>query len=254
MRHIRLFSVALLFLLFQQPEVTFCQTSNVTQREALRLERAAGNLWEGLLEEDRYGSPVDQRTKLDVFNFFNGARALREGVEGGQAQVRDLGNVLTLLQLQSEAVDRSFRKARIGRLMLRDWDEAKRSLNSLARLVSSRGGSPTGQARAARHSKNVNDLQIEIRKIEHVGNFFGNEYRVRGVISGRNIVSAGIYSRGQLLKPISVRLHDRRLNENSFAVRLEAREAATVRVIDSQGFVMEKAVEFPAGGLFPGLR
>ena len=75
------------------------------------------------------------------------------------------------------------------------------------------------------------------------------------MISGRNIVSAGIYSEERLIKPITVRLHDRRLGENPFAVRLEPPKGdVTVRVIDSRGFVLEKPVEFPARELIPGLR
>ncbi|MFQ5792692.1 MAG: hypothetical protein ACE5JU_11910 [Candidatus Binatia bacterium] len=251
----RLLFVAFLFFSLQSPGVSWGQIGYEVRREVLRLERLATNVWEGLLEETRFGYPVDQRIRLDVFNFVNGARTLNRKVEGGRARTGDIADVLGLLQLQSEAVDRSLRNAGIGRLVLRDWDEARTSLNSLVRLVTPSRATPSRDEGLARNLKNVNDLHIQISEVRPVGNFFKEEYRIRGVISGRNIVSAGIYSEGRLLKPISVRLHDGRFSENPFSVRLEAPEGdVTFRVIDSRGFVIERPVEFPARGFLPGLR
>ena len=69
---------------------------------------------------------------------------------------------------------------------------------------------------------------------------------------GCNIVSAGLYARGELIKSISVRLHERRLSENAFALRLHPPEGEVkIRVIDSRGFVLEESVEFPDQGFIP---
>ncbi|MFQ5851695.1 MAG: hypothetical protein ACE5JU_14065 [Candidatus Binatia bacterium] len=251
----KLFFVAFLFLFLQAPGISSGQVSNEVRREAMRLEKLATYVWEGLLEEGRFGTPVDQRTRLDLFNFVNGTRALKLKTESRRARGDDLAEFAELLQLQSKAVDRSLRSVRIARIVLRDWDDAKASLDSLARLVSRTKRPSLRDEDTARNRDNVNDLGIEISEIRPVGNFFKNDYRIRGTISGRNIVSAGIYSGGRLLKPISVRLHDRRLSETAFSVRLEPPEGdVKIRVIDSRGFVMEKPVELPERGLLPGLR
>lgn len=251
----RLFFISFLFLFLQATGISSGQVSEDVRREATRLERLANYVWDGLQEEARFGSTLDQRTRLDLFNFINGTRALKLKTESRRTRVEDLADFAGLLQLQSKAVDRSLRSVKIPRLILRDWDDAKASLDSLTRLVTPTKRPSPRDKDIARSRDNVNDLEIEISKVQPVGNFFKNEYRIRGAISGRNIVSAGIYSQGRLLKPISVRLHDTRLSENPFSVRLETPEGdIKIRVIDSRGFVLEKPVEFPARGLLPGLR
>ncbi|MGH7831608.1 MAG: hypothetical protein ACREP8_15690, partial [Candidatus Binatia bacterium] len=156
---------------------------------------------------------------------------------------------------QSQSVDRSLRSGRAGRTLLRDWDEAKVTLDSLARLLTPDREPFATQRDLSRSQENVNNLRTEIKEVRHSGNIFGNDYRIRGVISGRNIVSAGIYHDGRLLKTVPVRLNERRLNENPFEVRLEAPGGAvTLRVIDNRGFVLEQPIEIPAGGLLPGFK
>ncbi len=246
MRNRTLFISTFFFLIFQLPGASFAQVGDEVQRETSRLERMAGRVWEGLLEETRYGVSIDERTRLDVFNFVNGVRALREKAAGRRARTSDLTGVLGLIRLQTKVVDRSLKGARVGRFVMRDWDDAKASLESLARLVAPR------KRRAGQVSKNTNNLQVQIREVRPVGNIFKNEYRIRGTISGRNIVSAGIYAQDRLVKPITVRLHERQLTESSFAVRLQALEGEVeIRVIDSRGFVLEHPVEFPAKSLIP---
>lgn len=253
-RYGEIFLSVCLALFIIPSEVKPAQVSNEARRETVRLERLSNNLWEGLVEEHRFGSPVDKRIRLDVFNFLNGVLALRRTMDSRRAQASNRNEVLDLLLLQSETVDRSLQKIKINRLLLRDWDTTKTSLDSLARLLNlkARPTSPPKEVRG--NAKNVNELQIEIREIRAVGNFFKQEYRIRGAVSGRNIVSAGIYSRGQQIKTIPVRLHDRNMNEASFSLRMKAQEGITVRLIDSQGLLVEKPVKFPAGGGFPGLR
>lgn len=247
--------VAFLFLFLQTPVISSGQMRDEVLREAARLERLATYVWEGLQEEGKFGSSVDQRTKLDVFNFVNGTRALKLKTENRRARGEDLADFAEFLQLQSRAVNRSLRSVRISRIVLRDWDDAKASLDFLTRLVTRTKRPSLRNEDTARSRGNVNDLGIEISEIRPVGNFFKNDYRIRGVISGRNIASAGIYSEGRLLKPISVRLHNRRLSETAFSVRLEPPGGdVKIRVIDSRGFVLEKPVEFPERGLLPGLR
>ncbi|MCH7571246.1 MAG: hypothetical protein IH919_11895 [Deltaproteobacteria bacterium] len=253
-RHM-LFFAAFLFFFLQAPGISSGQMSNEVLREAARLEKLATYVWEGLLEESRFGSSVDQRTKLALFNFVNGTRALKLKTESRRARDDDLADFAELLQLQSRAVDSSLRSVRIARIVMRDWDDAKASLDFLTRLVTRTKRPSLRDEDTARSRDNVNNLGIEISEIRSVGNFFKNDYRIRGVISGRNIVSAGIYSEGRLLKPISVRLHDRSLSETAFSVRLDPPEGEVkIRVIDSQGFVLEKPVELPERGLLPGLR
>ncbi|MCZ6621865.1 MAG: hypothetical protein O7C72_08195, partial [Deltaproteobacteria bacterium] len=75
-RHM-LFFAAFLFLFLQAAGISSGQMSNEVLREAARLEKLATYVWEGLLEESRFGSSVDQRTKLALFNFVNGTRALK---------------------------------------------------------------------------------------------------------------------------------------------------------------------------------
>ncbi|MEE8075156.1 MAG: hypothetical protein V3T60_05985 [Candidatus Binatia bacterium] len=255
MSNCRLYIAAFIFLFLQAPVFTTAQVSDGVRREATRLERLATYVWDGLQEEVRFGSPVDQRTRLDVFNFVNGTRALKLKTEGRRVSVEDLAEFAGLLQLQSKTVDRSLRNVKVSRLILRDWEDAKASLDSLARLVTPARRPSLRDKDTARSRDNVNDLGIEISSIRPVGNFFKNEFRIRGEISGRNIVSAGIYSEEQLLKPISVRLHDSNLSKNPFSVRLEPPEKdVKIRVIDSRGFVLEKPVELPERGLLPGLR
>lgn len=250
-----LFFAAFLFFFLQASGISSGQMSNEVLREAARLEKLATYVWEGLLEESRFGSSVDQRTKLALFNFVNGTRALKLKTESRRARDDDLADFAELLQLQSRAVDSSLRSVRIARIVMRDWDDAKASLDFLTRLVTRTKRPSLRDEDAARSRGNVNNLGIEISEIRPVGNFFKNDYRIRGVISGRNIVSAGIYSEGRLLKPISVRLHDRSLSKTAFSVRLDPPEGEVkIRVIDSQGFVLEKPVELPERGLLPGLR
>jgi hypothetical protein len=251
----RLFLVAFFFLFLQAPGISSGQVSDELQREATRLERLATYVWDGLHEEGKFGSPVDQRTRLDVFNFVNGTRALKLKTESRRVRVEDLAEFTGLLQLQSKSVDRSLRNLRVSRLILRDWKDAKVSLDSLARLVTRTRRPSLRDKDTARGRDNVNDLGIEISSVRSVGNFFKNDFRIRGEISGRNIVSAGIYSEGRLLKPLSVRLHDSNLSKNPFSVRLEPPEKdVKIRIIDSRGFVLEKTVEFPERELLPGLR
>jgi hypothetical protein len=255
MSRCRIYIAAFLFLFLQAPVFSSAQSNEGVRREATRLARLATYVWNGLQEEGRFDSPVDQRTRLDVFNFVNGTRALKLKTEGRRVSVEDLAEFTGLLQLQSETVDRSLRSARISRIILRDWEDAKASLDSLARLVTPARRPSLRDKDTARSRDNVNELGIEISSIQHVGNFFKNKFRIRGEISGRNIVSAGVYSEEQLFKPISVRLHDSNLSKNPFSVRLEPPgKGVKIRVIDSRGFVLEKPVEFPEGGLLPGLR
>ncbi len=253
-RYGKLFLVSFLFFPLLVPGVTLGQISNEARREMVRLERLAENVWEGLLEEHRFGSPVDQGTKLDVFNFLNGARALRENMESSRTRASELADVLELLLLQSDAVNRSLRNIKIGRLILREWGDTKVSLNSLARLLSPSKGIPSRPMETRGSPENINGLGIEISEIRAVGNIFKNDHRIRGIISGRNIVSAGIYAKGQLVKSISVPLHDRNKRETTFSFRMKAQEGITVRVIDSQGLLIERTVKFPSRGGFPGLR
>ena len=253
-RYGEIFLSVCLALFLIPPEVRPAQVSNEARRETIRLERLSNNLWEELVEEHRFGSSVDQRIRLDVFNFLNGARALRRTMDNIRAQSRDREEFLDLLLLQSEKVDRSLQKIKINRLLLREWDNTKTSLDSLARLLNLKVSPPPPHKEVRGNSKNVNELQIAIREIRAVGNFFKQEYRIRGAVSGRNIVSAGIYSRGQQIKSIPIRLNDRNMNEASFSLRMKAQEGITVRLIDSQGLLVEKPVKFPAGGGFPGLR
>jgi hypothetical protein len=231
------------------------QVGNELRREAARLEKVATNVWEDLLEEMRFGHSVNERLRLDVFNFLNGAHVLREKAEGKRVSLKAISEVVELLQLQSQDVDRSLRKVKLGRLIVRDWEEAKASVGSLSRLVTRRESSPSSREGLAQVPENVNALRVQIDDVKAAGNFFKNEYRVRGLISGRNIVSAGIYSKDRLLKSISVPLHDRRLRENSFSVRLEPPGGEVlVRIIDNRGFVVEELIEFPSSGFLPGLK
>ncbi len=228
------------------------QIPQEARREAVRLERLASNLWEAILEDIRFGGYWDQRTVLDVFNFANGIRHLNDQMERGQAPSKEVSRIVELLILQSDVVNRSLPSAKPSAALLRDWEATQASLGKLARFFTSR---PTPKKPPATTGENVNELRIEIKDVRHTGNLFGSDYRIRGVISGRNIVAAGIYHKSQLLKSISVRLNDPRLQESSFAVRIEApRGKVKVRVIDNTGFVQEKSVEFPTGGIFPGLR
>ena len=130
-----LFFVAFLFLFLQAPGISSGQMSNEVLREAARLEKLATYVWEGLLEESRFGSSVDQRTKLALFNFVNGTRALKLKTESRRARDDDLADFAELLQLQSRAVDSLLKSVRIARIVLRDWDDAKASLDFLTRLV-----------------------------------------------------------------------------------------------------------------------
>ncbi|MFQ5902547.1 MAG: hypothetical protein ACE5JO_02550 [Candidatus Binatia bacterium] len=231
------------------------QVPSAARREAVRLERLANNVLEGMFEDVRFGRSWGQRTLLDVFNFTNGARYLSERLERGRTQSKELSEIVELLLLQSQAVDRSLRSGRAGRGLLRDWEETRASLDSLAHLFTPSQEPFTGRREIPHAQENVNKLSIEIKEIRHVGNIFKNDYRIHGVISGRNIVSAGIYYKGRLLKALSVRLHDRRFTENPFRVRMEDPGGdVTLRVIDNRGFVLEQPVEFPEGGLFPGFK
>jgi hypothetical protein len=231
------------------------QVPSAARREAARLERLANNVWDGTLEDADYGYPWDQRTLLDVFNFANGTRHLSQRLEDGRAQAKEISQIVELLLLQSQAVDRSLRSGRAGRTVLRDWEEAKASLDSLARLFTSSREPLAGRGDPPRARDNVNNLRIEIKEVRSVGNILKNDYRIRGVISGRNIASAGIYYEGRLLKAVSVRLQDRRFTDNPFELRMEAPGGeVTLRVIDNRGFVLEQAIEFPAGGLLPGFK
>ncbi|MGH7774742.1 MAG: hypothetical protein ACREQA_21165 [Candidatus Binatia bacterium] len=235
-------------------EVT-AQISSTAQREATRLERLANSAWEGMLEDVEFGYSWDRKALLDVFNFANGAHYLAQKLESGRTRPKEINGLVDMLLLQSQAVDRSLRSGRTGRSLLRDWDEAKTSLDSLARLVSVDQEPTSGRLDVARARENINNLRIEIKEVRHVGNVFGNDYRIRGAISGRNLVSAGIYHEGRLLKPVSVRLHERRFSENPFELRIEGPGGGvTLRVIDNQGFVLEQPIEFPAGGFRPGFK
>jgi hypothetical protein len=249
------FVVAFLCLFFLVSGAGRAQVGNELRREAARLEKVATNVWEDLLEEMRFGHSVNERLRLDVFNFLNGAHVLHEKAEGKRVSLKAISEVVELLQLQSQDVDRSLRKVKLGRLIVRDWEEAKASVESLSRLVTRRGSSPSSREGLAQVPENVNALRVQIDDVKAAGNFFKNEYRVRGLISGRNIVSAGIYSKDRLLKSISVPLHDRNLRENSFSVRLEPPGGEVlVRIIDNRGFVVEELIEFPSSGFLPGLR
>jgi hypothetical protein len=235
--------------------VVAAQIPSTARRDAARLERLATNVWEWMVEDADFGYPWDRRSLLDAFNFANGARYLNQKIESGQSRSKELSEVVELLLLQSQSVDRSLRSGRAGRTLLRDWDEAKITLDSLARLLASDREPFAGQRDLSRGQENVNNLRTEIKEVRHAGNIFGNDYRIRGTITGRNIVSAGIYHKGRLLKTIPVRLNDRRLTENPFEIRMEAPGGeVTLRVIDNQGFVLEQPIEFPAGGLIPGFK
>lgn len=228
---------------------------SAARREAARLERLAINVWEGMLDDVSFGYSIDQRTRLGVFNFVNGTRYLKQKAESRRTQPKELSEVVGLLLLQSQTVDRSLRIGKTRRALLRDWEEAKASLVSLDRLLH-HDREPFARRRdAPRARENINDLSIEIKKVSHSGNIFKNKYRIRGTISGRNIVSAGIYYKERLLKSVSVRLHERRFTENPFKLSMEAPGGdAILRVIDNRGFVLEEPIDFPAGGLFPGFK
>lgn len=244
--------VTLLLLLAGASEA---QVGRGARREAARLERLAGNMWEGMVDDVGLGFAWDRGKLLDVFNFANGARHLNQKLESGQVEAPEIRGVVEMLLLQSHAVDRSLRSGKASRWLLRDWEEAKATLESLAHHFAIPAGSLKGRWESAAAKENVNNLKIEIKEVRRTGNFFGKDYRVRGVISGRNIVSVGFYHEGQLLKPISVRLHERRYTENPFEARIEVPgDPVTVRVIDSQGFVLEETLGISGGGTFPGLR
>jgi len=231
------------------------QTPSAARREAARLQRLANYVWEGMIEDVRFGHSWDQRALLDVFNFANGTRYLNKKLEDRRAQSKEFREIVDLLVLQSKTVERSLRIGRAGRTISRDWEEAKDSLDSLARLFSPAGEPPPRGGDVSRTQENVNDLRVEIKEVQHSGNFFKNKYRIRGVISGRNIVSAGIYYKGRLIKSVSVRLHERRFIANDFSLRMKGREGTvTLRVIDDRRFVLEKPIEFPEGGLLPGFK
>jgi len=231
------------------------QTPRETRREAARLQRLATYVWEGMVEDVRFGHSWDQRALLDVFNFANGTRYLNKKLEDKRVQSTELREIVDLLVLQSKAVERSLRIGRAGRTISRDWGETKDSLDSLARLFSPEGEPPPRGGDVSRTQENVNDLRVEIKEVRHSGNIFKSKYRIRGVVSGRNIVSVGIYYKGRLIKSVSVRLHERRFIENEFSLRMKGREGqVTLRVIDDRGFVLEKPIEFPEGGLLPGFK
>jgi hypothetical protein len=226
-----------------------------TEREAARLERLATNVWEGVQDDIRLGYSIDQQTQLDVFNFANGTRYLSRTVESRRSSAKELSEIVELLLLQSQTVDHSLRRGKIGRSISRDWDETKASLDFLARRLAPGREPVVGRKESPAAGENLNNIKVEIKEVRHAGNLFGTDYRIYGVISGRNIASAGVYHGGRLLKAISVPLHDRRFNENSFKVRIEAPgDQVTIRVIDERGFVLEHSVEIPSGGLLPGLR
>ena len=237
------------------PGMTLAQVSNEARREAARLERLAGNVWEGLLEEHRYGTPVDSTTKLEVFNFYNGAQAFRTSMERTRSRSGSLADLMELLQIQSQAVDRSLGSANIGTLLEREWEYAKISLASLARLLKLKETPPPPPpSETTGERENVNELSISVTQVNPTGNFLKSEYRIRGVISGRNLVSAGIYAKGQLLSSLSVPLHSTKMSETPFSFRMKSQDGITIRVIDNQGLLVEEAVEFPAGGILPSLR
>lgn len=231
------------------------QVGRGAQREAARLERLAGNMWEGMLDDVSFGFAWDRERLLDVFNFANGARYLNQKLESGQAETPEVRGVVEMLLLQSHAVDRSLRSGKASRWLLRDWEEARAMLESLARQFGIQAGSLKRRRESTAARENVNNLKIEIKDVRHTGNFFGKDYRVRGVISGRNIVSVGFYHGDQLLKLIPIPLHERRYTESPFDTRIEVpRDPVTVRVIDSQGFVLEEALRISGGGTLPGLK
>ncbi|MFQ5682710.1 MAG: hypothetical protein ACE5HC_05490 [Candidatus Binatia bacterium] len=231
------------------------QFASEAPREVVRLERLATNVWEGMKEDVKFGHTWDQRTLLDVFNFVAGSRYLSEELGRGRTQNEKLREIVDLLRLQSETVDRSLRIGRAGRSLLREWEETKASLEFLARSFTSGREPLATPGNTPRSQVNSNNLKIEIRGVEHTGNFFGSKYRIRGTISGRNIVSAGIYYKGRLLKPVSVQLYEGRLTENAFSLRMEPPgDNVTLRVIDERGFVLEQVIEFPTGGLLPGFQ
>ncbi len=231
------------------------QVVSEVQREVARLERLATNVWEGVQDDVRLGYSIGRQTQLDVFNFANGTRYLNRKVEGRRSGTKELSEIVELLLLQSQAVDRSLRSGKVARSILRDWDETKASLDFLARRLAPGREPLVGREETPRAGENRNNINIKIKEVRHAGNLFGNDYRIYGVISGRNIASAGVYYKGRLLKQVSVPLHERRFNENSFKVRIEAPgNKVTIRVIDERGFVLEQPVEIPSGGLLPGLR
>lgn len=231
------------------------QVGSEVQREAARLERLATNVWEGVQDDISFGYSIDQNTQLDIFNFANGTRYLSGKIDSGRSSAKELSGVVYLLLLQSQTVDRSLRRGKFGRSILRDWDETKTSLDYLARRLTPGREPLVGRGEAPGAGDNLYNIKIAIKEVRHAGNLFGTDYRINGVISGRSIASAGVYYEGRLVKPISVPLHERRFSENSFQVRIEAPgDKVTIRVIDDRGFVLEQPVEFPSGGLFPGLR
>lgn len=231
------------------------QVSREAQREAARFERLVNNVWEGMVEDVDFGYAWDQRAMLDVFNLNNGARYLSRQIEDQRARPKDISETVNLLLLQSEAVDRSVRQGRPSSTLLRNWDDAKVSLDSLARLFPSARDYSRGQSGGASPQENINELRIEITDVRHAGNIFGNDYRVRGKISGRNIVSAGIYRGDREVKSIPLRYRDSRLATTPFDVRVEVpSEGLTVRVIDNRRFVLEQPIEASGGGGFPGFK
>jgi hypothetical protein len=234
--------------------VSGAQVGIEAQREGSRLERLAGNMWEGMLDDMSFGYSWDRGELLDVFNFANGARHLNLKLKSSQVQPSEVRDVIEMLLLQARAVDGTMRGGKAGRWLLGEWEETKKALDVVAdRWLPQRARQAAREAPAAK--QNVNELKIEIKDIRRTGNFFGNDYRIHGVIYGRNLVAAGFYHQGQLLKPISVRLNERRYTENPFELRIEMPDnPVTVRVIDSEGFVLEQAVEISSGGLLPGLR
>lgn len=234
---------------------SYAQVSTDVRREAARLERLSNNVWDSILDDLSFGYSWDQRIQLDLFNFVNGTRYLNQKIESGRTPQKELGNIVELLLLQSQAADRSLRVARAGRYLMRDWDEAKTSLDYLARALVPGRDPYAGRADTAALKDNINNLQIEIKEVRSTGNFFSSDYRIRGVISGRNIASAGIYHEGRLVRSLSVRLQERKFIENPFEARIEGREGTfTIRVIDNRGFTLEQPIEFTSGGFIPGFK
>lgn len=231
------------------------QVSREARREAARFERLVNNIWEAMVEDVDFGRAWDQRALLDVFNLNNGARYLSQQMEDQRARSAEIGDTVELLLLQSEAVERSVRQGRPGRMLLRNWEDAKASLDALARLFPPARDYSRAPGGGASPRDNINELRIEITEVRHAGNIFGNDYRIRGVISGRNMVSAGIYKGDRMLKSIPLRYHDSRLSTTPFDVRVELpSEGASVRVIDNRRFVLEQPIEVSGGGGLPGFK
>lgn len=231
------------------------QISSEARREAARLERLAANVWDGIVDDLSFGYSWDQRTQLDVFNFVNGARYLNQRIDSGRASENELRDTVELLRLQSESVDRSLRAARVGRGMMRDWEEAKFTLDYLARAFQVGREPYRSRPEASAPRDNINNLRIEIKEVRSTGNFFNPDYRIRGVVTGRNIVSAAIFHEGRLLKSLPVRLKDRGLRDYPFETRIEGREGTyVIRVIDDRGFSLEQPLEIASGGLLPGFK